>query len=224
MLFTSRLFAARSVGQLQFCTDELRLKCKNRRTSCYMRQRHCGYSFHHFLFFFRISYLFPSLSPLSLSFPYLSSSADGFSLGLWRRLHLLLSDLHNCIDEQCLFNNVTGRFFYMTSQTPHVFQISTNKACINCLHFLLYPYYVKQMFIMINYDRTYDISMHFCVVILLNFFISFLPWLMLYHNWITHHSTKFMVGSKYGRKKCIDQYDSFLQWRTSLDMMFELCI
>ena len=67
MVFTSRLFAARSVGQLHFCTDELRLKCKNRRTSCYMRQRHCGYSFHHFLFFFRISYLLPSLSPLSLS-------------------------------------------------------------------------------------------------------------------------------------------------------------
>ena len=32
-----------------------------------MRQRHCGYSFHHFLFFFRISYLFPSLFSLSLS-------------------------------------------------------------------------------------------------------------------------------------------------------------
>ena len=113
MLFTSRLFAARSVGQLQFCTDELRLKCKNRGTSCFMRQRHCGYSFHHFLFFFCISYVFPSLSSLSRSlnsFPYLSSSADDFSFGFWRRLHFLLSDLHNCIDEQCLFNNVTGRF------------------------------------------------------------------------------------------------------------------
>ena len=142
MVFTSWIFAARSVGQLQFCTDELRLKCKNRRTSCYMRQRHCGYSFHHFLFFFRISYLFPSLSSLSLnSLPYLSSSADDFSLGLWRRLHLPLSDLHNCIDEQCLFNNVTGRFFYMTSQTPHVFQFQQKKdastACIFIVYYII---------------------------------------------------------------------------------------
>ena len=92
---------------MHFCTDELRLKCKNRGTSCYMRQRHCGYSFHHFLFFFAFSTSFRLSFLLSLS---LSSSADGFSLGLWRRLHSLLSDLHNCIDEQCLFNNVTGRF------------------------------------------------------------------------------------------------------------------
>ena len=80
--------------------------------------------------FFRISYLFPSLfPPLSLS-----SSADGFSLGLWRRLHWLLSDLHNCIDEQCCFNIVTNTALHDIANIFYVSQISTNKdastACI----------------------------------------------------------------------------------------------
>ena len=101
-----------------------------------MRQRHCGYSFHHFLFFFlHFLPLSVSLPSLSLnSFPYLSSSADDFSLGLWRRLHRLSSDLHNCIDEQCLFNNVTNTALHDIAKIFYVSQISTNKdastACI----------------------------------------------------------------------------------------------
>ena len=81
--------------------------------------------------FFRISYLFPSLfPPLST----LSSSADGFSLDPWRRLHSLLSDLHNCIDEQCCFNNVTNSALHDIAEIFYIFRISTNKdastACI----------------------------------------------------------------------------------------------
>ena len=189
-----------------------------------MRQRHCGYSFHHFLFFC-ISYLFPSLFALSLStlsriFVHLQT------ISLWASEEGYTDYQVICII--ALMNNVVLIMLliapYMTSQRSFTFSEFQQTRMHQLLAFLLYPYYVKQMFIMINYDRTYDMQMHFCVFILLNFFISFLPWLILYHNWITHHSTKFMAGSKYGRKKCIDQYDSFLQWRTLLGMMFEFRI
>ena len=167
-----------------------------------------------------------SLSSLSLnSLPYLSSSADDFSLGLWRRLHLPLSDLHNCIDEQCLFNNVTGRFFYMTSQTPHVFQFQQKKDASTACIFIVY--YIILCETDVYYDQLGQNVWYFNALLcchLAEIFYIFLPWLMLYHNWISHHSTKFMVGSKCGRKNCIDRYDSFFWWRTSLDMMFELCI
>ena len=132
------------------------------------------------IFISPLSVLFSHFLPLSVSlpslslnsFPYLSSSADGFSLGLWRRLHSLLSDLHNCIDEQCLFNNVTGRFLTW-HRKPLTLSKFQQKRMHQLLAFLLYPYYVKQMFVMINYDRTYDISMHFCVFNWLNFFSKF---------------------------------------------------
>ena len=75
--------------------------------------------------------------PLSVSlnsFPYLCSSADDFSLSLWRRLHWLSSDLHNCIDEQCCFNNVTNSALHDIAEIFYIFRISTNKdastACI----------------------------------------------------------------------------------------------
>ena len=149
-----------------------------------MRQRHCGYSFHHFLFFFRISYLFPSLFSLSLnSFPYLSSSADGFSLGLWRRLHSLLSDLHNCIDEQCLFNNVTGRFLTWHREPLAFSEFQQIKDALTACIFII-PILCETD---VYYDQLWQNVWYFNALLcfqLANFFIYFLPWLMLYHNWI----------------------------------------
>ena len=140
-----------------------------------MRQRHCGYSFHHFLFFFRISYLFPSLFSLSLnSFPYLSSSADGFSLGLWSRLHSLLSDLHNCIDEQCLFNNVTNPALHDIAKIFYVSQISTNKDASTACIFIIPILCETDVYYYQLWQNVWYSNALLCVFfILLNFFISF---------------------------------------------------